>query len=245
MKSVLFIIPLLLLVPRPTFAELPVCNESKMGNETCEVKTCPKSGVFNYNECKCTCCNGEMPFCDEYCINEICYKACNCRAPGLERWCVSTQWLHTRALQSGILSSAGGIAEVLCPTHLQGLPCATRGHLVRVDGALMPYAALCRRDGARCVSSVMHVSRLRHSYDWSVVSDLDSAYNNTLVQLTSLSTHERDTIHLIARVTDLFIDTGFGAFCDVVQRTLIWYESISFTTFMKNSCSMIKKFVVQ
>lgn len=58
-------------------------------------------------------------------------------------------------------------APVLCPTGLQnGLPCATRFHMVHVNGADMSYEQLCERINGGCVKTSMYVnSVLSHVWD--------------------------------------------------------------------------------
>lgn len=85
--------------------------------------------------------------------------------------------------------------------------------------ALISYRDLCERALLLCNVKTAPVSRLSHSFDWSVIRT-SRCKDGNILELTSLSAHVSDlpvSISLtIARVADVLIRSGFGSFCDVV-----------------------------
>lgn len=83
--------------------------------------------------------------------------------------CVDERYLTQRGYKKEhFVHRQGLVAPVLCPV-LDGLPCGTRYHKVRVNGQAMSYAHLCSTEGVKCSSRVMKVNSV-WSHMWTDVS---------------------------------------------------------------------------
>ncbi len=129
--------------------------------------------------------------------------------------CVETEWLVNHGHEKGIAHRYGK-SLTYC---IEGLPCGTAGHLLRrcdVDGKdcrLVSYAEVCNESDARCLMKSVEVSRLRHGYDWSSVTQ-------SSLELTSVSQHptakSMSTSRLIAIVADGLSRHGLGVVLDAI-----------------------------
>ncbi len=136
--------------------------------------------------------------------------------------CVSTSWLARQGLSQQVIHN-GGHAPVIC---IPGLPCGTHGHLLRVCNAertsckLVSYADV-RKQRDDCSISVMPVSQLSHSYDWSLFRTTWPSSDDT-IELTSLSQNrgarEFSLSNVVARITDLLNRNGYGHVCNAIAR---------------------------
>lgn len=126
--------------------------------------------------------------------------------------CVSTVWLRNNGLANFAIRHAG-LARVLCIPHL---PCGTPGHLLRDGNSnLVSYREVCKYRRSDCVESVMSVSQLSHTFDWSQFRTIDDS-----LSLTSLSAHPHSTrwsySRIIAHLNDRMNKLGLGSVCNVV-----------------------------
>jgi len=145
-----------------------------------------------------------------------------CIAPDMTPFsgnCVATDWIENNGHSDGIFKKMGN-SRVLC---IPDFPCGTAGHMIRVcDRAqacqLKTYAQVCESRGD-CTESVMPVSQLRHSYDWSRVSSSSCASSGSLY-LTSVSKHPDASEYSLSTIIAFFGDTlnrnGLGLFTDVL-----------------------------
>jgi len=213
--------------PEPEFAN-STCTSNSTCVKGCSCQMLPMSrgggtcvnyelGIKEINKCtKCKVhedCKAKGDSCDitdGYC--EQCVAAAS-KASSDACYCISTQWLKARNLLHARIrptAIAITIAPVLCIPGIGGLPCGTPGHLLRdQSGKLVSYRQVCatRSD---CIESVMEVSQLSHSYDWS-------PHNFGNFRLTSLSAHPLSSTtslfsasRIIAHVTDLLNRAGLG-----------------------------------
>lgn len=122
--------------------------------------------------------------------------------------CIETAWLKKNDLMHQTIRHAG-TTRVLC---IPALPCATPGHLLRRERALVSYGEVCetRTD---CIESTAAVSQLSHTYDWS-------RYAAGSLELTSLSAHPESTSsspsRLLATLADVLNKNGLGSVCNFV-----------------------------
>lgn len=90
----------------------------------------------------------------------------------------------------------------------------------------MSFADLCARVGADCVEDVEEVSRLRHAFEWSMVSASDGEYSFTL---TSLSVHnsasQYSLSYFVASASDVVVRAKLGVICDWVQIAVICFNA--------------------
>ncbi len=108
--------------------------------------------------------------------------------------CVATSWLRHHRLTNAFIRHTG-TSPVLC---IPGLPCATAGHLLRECGSdtqkscqLLSYLEVClQHPQLGCVSSIMPVSQLSHTFDWSWVQVSIGSANSA----TSTG-HQKDNQH--------------------------------------------------
>lgn len=131
--------------------------------------------------------------------------------------CVSTKWLREKSLSHHTIRHAGR-ARVLC---IPGLPCGTLGHLLHTSsGSLISYREVCetRQD---CVQSVMKVSQLSHSFDWSIFRTTDDTHS-----LTSLSAHpfagKYGISRLLAMTGDILNNSGLGCLTNAFVKIPVW-----------------------
>lgn len=190
------------------------------------------------SQCSTTCLPPEKGGVCRDCVSEVtlmaretCFPTCGqeqegeeCIAPGLTPYssgsrCVATAWLENNGHSKGIFKKLGNERVVCIP----GFPCGTPGHMIRVCNSaqacqLKTYAELCaaRMD---CLESVVPVSQLKHSYDWSLVSSSTCDSSATLY-LTSVSKNpgssEYSLSSVIALIGDKLNRHGLGSITDVL-----------------------------
>ncbi|KAI0558318.1 hypothetical protein FGB62_218g018 [Gracilaria domingensis] len=140
--------------------------------------------------------------------------------PGPAPPCVETEWLNTNGFSDGILRE-GTMAKTLC---MNGLPCGTEGHLLRVcdvNGvcALNSYKQVCEKHGD-CKVKYTEVSRLSARVDWSAVKLDECLEDGSTVSLTSLSVDANDgefgLSWGVAKAGEALIGAGLGGVVDVV-----------------------------
>lgn len=134
--------------------------------------------------------------------------------------CVETQWLTQNGFEKDLLEKMGS-AYVVCPHHF---PCGTPGHMVRrcnekARCSLVSYAHICREDNA-CIQRLMHVSRLKHSFDWSLVRRFGD--DGSWIELTSVSVDTNSPpfslSYGIAYLGHYLSSHGYGHMCDYMVK---------------------------
>lgn len=149
--------------------------------------------------------------------------------------CVSTKWLHDNSLSVFVLGN-GGNSHVFCID--ENLPCGTAGHMLRLCEReacrLVTYAEVCsaRSD---CVETIMPVSQLSHTFDWSIIRSgkliLTSLSANPTTNRTSLSLSRS-----IAEIGDFLNKNNLGfvtnALCRIhhIPRTIVRFAKIDINT---------------
>ncbi|CAN8071067.1 unnamed protein product [Agarophyton chilense] len=182
-------------------------------------------------QCRCQCCVGK-PMCLFTHQGETVKTGCLCQR--LEKpWvvvqtsdpnedvvadCVETSWIQQHGLEKGILRKRSA-SNVLC---IPELPCATAGHMLRyctsfhsTSCRLRTYADICaeRKD---CTTDFVPVSRLRNSFDWSIVQSKFA--DGERMELTSVSVIKDSSpfsfSFVLAFIADWLSTQGLGAACD-------------------------------
>lgn len=137
--------------------------------------------------------------------------------------CVSTLWIEKNGFSDGIMKKFAK-APVLC---IPDLPCGTPGHALRECDIgnkcrLHTYKEICE-DRNDCVQSVMPVSRLRSSFDWSAVTKTTSDVSGSLT-MTSISMHPDASYisvsRMIANVAEKLIQNGMGWAIDSMKKNI-------------------------
>lgn len=141
--------------------------------------------------------------------------------------CVETEWLKKNGLSHGILRERG-MSRVLC---IQGLPCATEGHLLRLcdkheSCELVTYSQICAEGRADCIVTSREVSRLSHAVDWSSVrAQLEFGKSLKLTSLSEYVNGPRYYVsHGIAIIADKMNSYGYGRLCDNILLVVLFFE---------------------
>lgn len=181
--------------------DCPICES----DEECDGEDTCREVAFGKGACK-------------SCIDRIqsALESCNPK-------CVETEWLLENGFKEGILKESG-VSHTFC---LPDLPCGTAGHLLRECDEkntckFVTYEEMCKKVSG-CYSKITEVSRLKASFDWSVVKSNVYSNNRRSVSLTSLSIDLKGEKYLssifIAHLGDKMISYGQGRVVDALVTT--------------------------
>jgi len=196
---------------RESFAE---CIPKSPATPRNRQNNCRKDSDCKQDGCRCNTDGGRIFYCENREFTNrtaLPCKKCVSSEDCLGSFCYTTKGICVSCYTDAFVVGVAACHMSSAANETSG-PCATPGHLLRRERALVSYGEVCetRTD---CIESTAAVSQLSHTYDWS-------RYAAGSLELTSLSAHPESTSsspsRLLATLADVLNKNGLGSVCNFV-----------------------------